>query len=55
MPTRGASWRKWCARRSHAAGAAKLLAEAALFDIDEARAAKQMQASASLGRGPATT
>jgi outer membrane protein TolC len=41
--------------RSYAVGAAQLLAEAALSDVDEARAAKQMQASASVVVGPAST
>lgn len=39
-------------QRSHAVGAAKLLAEAALSDIDETRAATGVTASASTGLGP---
>ena len=38
--------------RSHAVGAARLLAEAAVQDIDEARAAKGIQASVGAGVGP---
>ena len=38
--------------RSHAVGATRLLAEAALQDIDEARAAKAIQASVGAGIGP---
>ncbi len=38
--------------RSHSVGAAQMLASAAMQDIDEARAAKSMQASASFGVGP---
>lgn len=38
--------------RSHAVGATRLLAEAALQDIDEARAAKAIQASVGAGVGP---
>jgi outer membrane protein TolC len=38
--------------RSHAIGAAKLIAEAALSDIDEARSAKGVQASVGAGLGP---
>ena len=38
--------------RSHAVGATRLLAEAALQDIDEARAAKSIQASVGAGVGP---
>jgi outer membrane protein TolC len=41
--------------RSHAMGAAKLMAEAALSDVEEARAGKQIQASAQVGLGPAAT
>ncbi len=39
-------------QRSHAVGASKLLAEAALADIDETRAAKSPTASLGLGLGP---
>jgi len=39
-------------QRSHAVGAAKLLSEAALSDIDETRAATGVQASLSAGVGP---
>ena len=38
--------------RSHAVGASRLLAEAALSDVDETRAAKGIQASLSGGLGP---
>lgn len=38
--------------RSHAVGATRLLAEAALQDIEEARAAKAIQASVGAGVGP---
>jgi len=38
--------------RSHAVGASRLLAEAALQDIEEARAAKSIQASVGAGMGP---
>jgi outer membrane protein TolC len=38
--------------RSHAVGAAALLAEAAQFDVEESRAARQVQASMSAGLGP---
>ena len=38
--------------RSHAVGATRLLAEAALQDIEEARAAKAVQASVGAGVGP---
>jgi adhesin transport system outer membrane protein len=38
--------------RSHAVGATRLLAEAALQDIDEARAARGVQASVGAGLGP---
>ncbi|RVU47224.1 TolC family protein [Rubrivivax rivuli] len=38
--------------RSHAVGAARLLAEAAIQDIDEARAARGLQASVGAGLGP---
>lgn len=40
-------------QRSHAVGASKLLAEAALSDIDETRAATGIQASLNTGVGPA--
>ena len=39
-------------QRSHAVGASRLLAEAAQSDIDEARAATALQASATAGIGP---
>jgi outer membrane protein TolC len=39
-------------QRSHAVGASQLLAEASLADLEEARAAKQLQASVSGGLGP---
>ena len=39
-------------QRSHAIGASKLMAEAALQDIEETRSAKAMQASAGAGLGP---
>ncbi len=39
-------------QRSHAAGASRMLAEAAEFEIEEARAAKALQASLSGGLGP---
>jgi outer membrane protein TolC len=39
-------------QRSHAVGASKLLAEAALQDIEEARSAKAIQASVGGGLGP---
>lgn len=42
-------------RRSQALGAAQLLTEAAQSDIDEARAAKSLQASLGLSAGPAAT
>ena len=42
-------------QRSHAVGAAKLLAEAALSDIDETRAATGVQASLNAGIGPGGT
>jgi len=42
-------------QRSHAVGAAKLLAEAALSDIDETRAANGVQASFNTGIGPGGT
>ena len=38
--------------RSHAVGATRLLAEAAIQDIDEARAARGVQASVGAGLGP---
>lgn len=41
--------------RSHAVGAAKLLAEAAQFDIEETRAARKLQANLGLGLGPGGT
>jgi outer membrane protein TolC len=41
--------------RSYAVGAAQLLAEAAMSDIDETRAGKKIQASTSLSLGPAST
>ncbi len=42
-------------QRSHAVGAAKLLAEAATDDIDETRAAQKVQASVGAGLGPGGT
>ena len=39
-------------QRSHAVGASRMLAEAAEFEIEEARAAKALQASLSGGMGP---
>jgi len=42
-------------QRSHAVGASKLLAEAALADVDETRAAKSPTASLGLGLGPGGT
>ena len=42
-------------QRSHAAGASRMLAEAAEFEIEEARAAKALQASLSGGLGPGGT
>ena len=39
-------------QRSHAVGASRMLAEAAEFEIEEARAAKALQASLSGGLGP---
>lgn len=41
--------------RSHSVGATRLLSEAALLDIDEARAAKQMHAGIGIEFGPSTT
>jgi len=42
-------------QRSHAVGASRMLAEAAEFEIEEARAAKALQASLSAGVGPGGT
>ena len=42
-------------QRSHAIGASKMLAEAAEFEIEEARAGKAMQAGLSAGAGPGGT
>ena len=42
-------------QRSHAVGASRMLAEAAEFEIEEARAAKALQASLSGGLGPGGT
>lgn len=42
-------------QRSHAVGASRMLAEAAQFEIEEARAAKALQASLSGGLGPGGT
>ncbi len=39
-------------QRSHALGASKLLAEAALSDVEETRAGKSLQANLGLGLGP---
>jgi outer membrane protein TolC len=42
-------------QRSHAVGASKLLAEAAVSDLEESRAAKALQASMGMGLGPGGT
>lgn len=39
-------------QRSHALGASKLLSEAAVFDLEESRTAKSLQASMGVGMGP---